>query len=280
MKKKIKSAENVERSDKLQYHIGLRPKDVVNNILLCGDPARVKLVAEEMLDDVSEEISHREFFTVTGKWCGVPVTAMATGMGPDNMEIAVIELSQIVKNPTFIRVGSCGAINRNIGLGDHIITTGAVRLENTSTSYVMDGYPAVAHHEVVLALLEASGRLNAKSFLGITATTSSFYGGQARKISGFPIVNENLVEQLEKMNVLNFEMETSCLLTLASLAKFRAGTICFSMDNRIKNTFIDDRKKIISEKECLKIGLTAFEVLHKMDLAKKRSEHWIPSMGI
>ena len=135
--------------------IGCKPGDVAPYVLLCGDPARAHLVADRF-DDARGPITHREYVTITGAYKGIPITIMATGMGSDNTEMAYVELSQIVENPTCIRIGSSGALRKEMELGDLVISSGAVRLENTSTSYVPEGFPAVAHYECVLALLEAS----------------------------------------------------------------------------------------------------------------------------
>ena len=66
---------------------------------------------------------------ISGTLDGIPVTVMATGMGPDNTEIALVELSQIVDRPTVVRIGSSGGLRKEIRLGDLVVSTGAVRLK-------------------------------------------------------------------------------------------------------------------------------------------------------
>ena len=83
------------------------------------------------------------------------MSVVSTGIGTDNVEIVVAEILAITERPTFIRVGSCGALQPEMGLGDLAITTGAVRLESTTSFFVHDGYPAVADYEAVAALVEA-----------------------------------------------------------------------------------------------------------------------------
>lgn len=279
MKKKFKSAEIVSTKEDRQYHIGLAPGEVAPYILLCGDPARARRVAT-YFDLKNPEVTSREYVTITGKYKGLPITVMATGMGADNTEIAIVEISQIVKNPTLIRIGSSGALKKGIELADLVITTGAVRLENTSTTYVVEGYPAVAHHEIVLALLEAAHKTKVPYHIGLTATASGFYGAQARKVPRFPPRDTEILARLDQMNVSNLEMETSCLLTLSTLAGFRAGAVCAIYANRHKNEFIDTQTKDIAEKRCLETGLRAFEILAKMDRVKKNEKYWLPSMGL
>ncbi len=277
-KKTFTSAEVVSDSEGRQYHIGCKPGDVADSILMCGDPARAHRVAA-YFDKAGEPISSREYVTITGEYKGVPLTVMATGMGADNTEIAVVELSQITKNPTFIRIGSSGGLTKGIELGDLVIASGAVRMENTSTAFVVEGYPAVAHYECVMALLEAAKRTGAPHHLGLTATASGFYAAQSRRVPGFPPLDETIPQKLDEMNVLNLEMETSCLFTLAALRGFRAGSVCAVYANRHHNQFVDSHQKDEAEKRCIEVGLGAVEVLAKMD-AKKGNSPWLPSMSI
>ncbi len=279
IKKTFKSAEIVSTAEGRQYHIGCAPGDVAPNILLCGDPKRAHRVAS-YFENAREPITSREYVTITGEYNGLPMTVMATGMGPDNTEIAFVELFQIVESPTLIRIGSSGALKEEIKLADLVISTGAVRLENTSTQFVVEGYPALASHEVIISLLEAA---NAKGFthhIGLTATASGFYGAQGRKVPGFPPRDSTIPEKLAAMNVSNLEMEASCLFTLAQLSGTRAGAVCAIYASRTANEFIDTQTKDLAEKRCIETGLAAFEVLAKLDVAKGNAKRWIPSMGL
>jgi len=258
-----------------QYHIGLKKGDVAPYIILCGDPARVKKAAG-LLSDPCELICHREYVTVTGKYYGVPVSVMATGMGPDNTEIAVVELSQIVENPTFMRVGTSGALQDYIKISDIVISSGSVRMENTSSYFVSEGYPALAHHEVILALLKAAQSQKIKSFVGITATAPGFYGAQGRNTPFFKPRYPNIVEELSKMNVLNLEMESSALFTLSSLAGHRAGAICGIVADRDANKFIDKEALHNLEIDSLKLGLNAVKILAAMDKKRGKNKYWVP----
>lgn len=278
-KKTFKSAEVVADQEGRQYHIGCKPGDVVPYILMCGDPKRAHRVAD-YFDKAGEPITHREYVTITGEYKGVPVTVMATGMGPDNTEMAYVEISQIVKEPTCIRIGSSGGLRKDMELGDLVISSGAVRLENTSTQYVMEGYPAVAHYECVLALLEAAKRLKTPHHVGLTATASSFYAGQGRRVPGFVPRNENLPAELDRMSVCNLEMETSCLLTLASVRGMRAGAVCAVYANRHHDKFVDSHQKDEAEKRCIEAGLGAVEVMAEMDAKRGDSFYWLPSMSL
>lgn len=276
-KKTFKSAEVVATEEGRQYHIGLAPGEVAPYILVTGEANRARKVAK-YFDQAGQEVSNREYVTITGKYKGMPLSVMATGMGPDNTEMAFVELSQIVKNPTFIRIGSCGALRKGIELADLVISTGAVRMENTSTAYVFEGYPAVAHHECVLALLEAARRKKFPHHLGLTATASGFYASQGRSVPGFVPRQPNLPAVLESMNVANMEMEASTWFTLGAYKGYRTGAVCAVYANRHANKFIDTETKDVAEKRCMELGLEAMTVLYAMDKAKGKSANWLPSM--
>jgi len=192
---------------------------------------------------------------------------MGTGIGCDNMEIAVLELLECERHPTLMRVGTCGSLQPEIGIADLVITTGAVRLESTSLGFVEEGFPAFAHHEVILALVSAAEKLAAPYHTGITASAAGFYGWQGRHgilESRFP----DLPERLRRMRVANFEMESSTLLTLSTLAAVRAGVVCTVFASRTDGRFIAAEQKGAAEERSLRVGLEAIDFLAHMDAAR------------
>ena len=186
---------------------------------------------------------------------------MATGIGCDNTEIAVVETCQIVEEPTFIRIGSCGALQPEIEIGDLVISTGAVRLESTSTFFVHEGFPAVAHYDAVQALVEAAEDSGYRHHVGITATAAGFYGAQGRKGLGFEPRDPELPEKLAKMGVKNFEMEASALFTLCAMRGFVAGAVCTAFANRPRNEFVGKDEKETAEDRAIDVGLAAIQML-------------------
>jgi uridine phosphorylase len=275
--KDIVSAEIVKTEEGRQYHINLAPGEVAENILLCGEPARAQRTSK-FFERIELKMQNREFLTYTGYYNGNKISVMSTGIGTDNIEIALIEIFQITQCPTIIRIGSCGALQPEIDVGDLVISTGAVRLENTSSFFVDNGYPAIAHYEVMLALITAAEKMGYKYHIGITASASGFYGAQGREIPGIPLQYPNLQDDLTKRNVANFEMESSTLFILAALKKIRAGTVCAVYANRPHNKFIKTSEKLIAEEKCIKTGLEAFTILNKMDAEKKtkKKKYWYP----
>jgi uridine phosphorylase len=262
-----------------QYHIGLGPGDLAEYILLPGDPDRTARIGARF-DAIELEHQHREFATVTGTYRGRRMSVVSTGIGTDNVEIVVAEILAITERPTFIRVGSCGALQPEMQLGDLAITTGAVRLEATTSFFVHDGYPAVSDYEAIVALVEAAARLGHRYHVGITATAPGFFGAQGRPIPQLPIRYPDLAEAMTRERVINFEMEASALLVLASLARCRAGVVCAVYANRTTGEFVSGDAKDAAEAACVETGLEALLVLAEMDRQKRdaATDRWRPSL--
>jgi uridine phosphorylase len=262
-----------------QYHIALGPGELAEYILLPGDPDRTARIASRF-DSVEVERRHREFASVTGSYRGQRLSVVSTGIGTDNVEIAVAEILAITERPTFIRVGSCGALQPEIALGDLIVSTGAVRLEATTSYFVHDGYPAVADYEAVVALIEAGHRLGHRVHVGLTATAPGFFGAQGRPIPHLPIRYPDLAEEMARQRVMNFEMEASALLVLAGLARCRAGVVCAVYAQRSTGDFVTGDTKDAAEAACVETGLEGLLILAEMDRHKREAatERWRPSL--
>jgi uridine phosphorylase len=262
-----------------QYHIGLGPGELAEYILLPGDPDRTDRIATR-LDSIELQRRHREFATVTGRYRGQRLSVVSTGIGTDNVEIVVAEILAITERPTFIRVGSCGALQPEMALGDLAITTGAVRLESTTSYFVHDGYPAVADYEAVAALIEAAERLGHRYHVGVTATAPGFFGAQGRPIPQLPIRYPDFAETMARQRVMNFEMEASALLVFASLAGARAGVVCAVYANRTTGEFVEGSTKDAAEAACVETGLESLLVLATIDAQKRTAatDRWRPSL--
>jgi uridine phosphorylase len=233
-----------------------------------GDPARVNKIVS--LWDSSEEIAnHREYHTMTGKYKGVPLSCVSTGIGAPSLTIAVDELSRIGVD-TFIRTGTCGGIQKDQKLGDLVISTGAVRFDGASRDLIVPEYPAVANYEVVMALIAAAEELRIPYHVGVTASFDTFYTGQGRPaLHGYlPSNKEHILKDMEAANVENFEMEVSALLTFASIFAKRAGAVCVIIANRVTDEFeLSDE----FEKRPGLVASRAVSILAGWDALKKKS---------
>jgi uridine phosphorylase len=218
---------------------GCRPEDVAPNVFLCGDPDRVPRIAESWAN-AREVCRVREYRIVTGELGGLPVTAASTGIGAPGTAVVFEELAKLGAT-TFIRVGNSGGLSESLALGDLVVTTGAVRDDGTSRSYVIPEYPAVAHHAVVAALLDAAQSAGRSAHAGVTWSLDAFYARNAvlgdqgemasMSVGGYwPSHFEPRIRDMQAAGVLNCEMEAGVILTLAGLFGLRAGCICVVSD--------------------------------------------------
>ncbi len=222
-----------------QIITGLREGDVAPYVFMPGDPARVPKISATW-DSFTEVVRVREYVVHVGEKNGVRLTAASTGIGAPSTAILFEELANIGAH-TFIRIGNSGAIADQVALGDYVISTGAVRDEGTSKTYVAPEYPAVAHYDVVGALLSAARARGANHHAGITVSIDGFYSrnkvyGPDRSLQtmahgGYEQTWMNqYARDWKRARVLNVEMESGVIFTLANLYGLRAGTICTVSD--------------------------------------------------
>ena len=222
-----------------QYHIGLGPGELAEYILLPGDPDRTARIATRF-ESIELEHRHREF-AIGHRHVSRP--ARVGRARPASARTTSRSSWRRSWRSRRVRPSSgsarAGRSSRRCSLGDLAITTGAVRLEATTSFFVHDGYPAVADYEAVAALIEAAERLGHRYHVGVTATAPGFFGAQGRPIPQLPIRYPDLAEDMARQRVMNFEMEASALLVLASLARCRAGVVCAVYANRTTGEFVE-----------------------------------------
>lgn len=257
------------------YHVRCTRDEMAPTVLLPGDPARVGRISQHWTA-AREVANYRHYVVHTGHIGAIPVTAVSTGTGAPSM-VMVVEEAARLGAATFIRVGTCGAIQPGIALGDVVISTGAVRLDGATRDYVRPEYPAAAHYEVVLALIEAAEALGVSYHLGVTASTDTWYIGQGRPgVRGYmPSHVTSLVDDLRAAGVVNFEMDSSGLLTLGGLFGLRTGAVCAVYANRVDDTFA-----MVGEDRAIAVANRAIEELDRMDAerAGRGRRHWFPSL--
>ena len=186
--------------------------DVAESVLIPGDPKRAEKIAT-YFDNYKKVADYRGYVTFTGNVGKTPISTCPSGIGCPSAAIVVEELTNIgAKN--LIRVGTTGALQPDIDIGDIVIATASARADGATNAFVPPGYPAVANFQVVKALIEAANKLKKKYHLGIVVSSDAYYAE-----------NEEFVESYNKANVLSVEMEASVLFTLTNLKKLRGGAI-------------------------------------------------------
>ncbi|MCP1439144.1 uridine phosphorylase [Erwinia persicina] len=242
------------------FHLGLTKADLQGATLAIvpGDPERVKKIAA-LMDNPVHLASHREFTTWRADIDGKAVIVCSTGIGGPSTSIAVEELAQLGIR-TFLRVGTTGAIQPDISVGDVLVTTGSVRLDGASLHFAPLEFPAVADFTCTTALVEAAKALGATTHIGVTASSDTFYPGQERydTFSGRVVSRfQNSMKEWQQMGVLNYEMESATLLTMCASQGLRAGMVAGVIVNRTQQEIPDAETMKKTESDAVRIVVEA-----------------------
>jgi uridine phosphorylase len=205
------------------YHLGLAPGEVAPLVLLPGDPFRTERIAGH-LEDAREVAFSREFRTFTGRAGGHLVSAVSSGIGGPSTAIAVEGLAALGVH-AIIRVGTCGALQPGVALGDLVIATATVRSEGTPDTYLPRSFPAVADRDVVTALVESARAAGAAHHTGIVRSVDGLYADITPHVMP---MRESILEELQiwrRAGVLASDMESATLFIVSHLRGIRAGTI-------------------------------------------------------
>lgn len=239
-------------------HLRCAEGDIADVVLLPGDPGRVELFPA-LCSDFRIISKNREYTVGTGFYQGMRVTVCSTGIGGPSTEIAVLELIALGAK-ALIRIGGTGAVKREIPCGEIILNTAAMRMGGASQFYARPEYPAVASFEVVESLKLACEQTGQRCHMGICASVGSFYRGQGRTPPGQkPFHEAELLEEYERLNILNLEMEAETIFTLASLYQVYSGSICTVHCNRVTDQWLLDNEE--SQEEMCKTALQGAFIL-------------------
>lgn len=266
-------SELVLNPDGSVYHLALRPDQIGDLVLVCGDPGRVELISRHF-EKIEHKVQNREFVTHTGLYHGTHITALATGIGTDNIDIVLNELDALVnidlgkreprketRSLRIVRLGTCGALQEDIPVDSLIVSTHGIGLDNVLHFYANEmsdnelrilramlehcewpdnlPVPYVAEGDDDLVELLSGGNTQ-----GITLTAGGFYGPQGRQLRAVPSVdglNERFTSfAFEQLRICNYEMETSALYGLSGLFGHRAATVCAVVANRLRKEYSRD----------------------------------------
>lgn len=237
------------KNQEIMYHINLSKKDLegASFAILTGDPGRVKTIAS-YLENPKILCSNREYTSFLGKIEDKSILVISTGIGGPSTAICVEELSMLGVNH-FIRVGTSGGMSLDVGAGDLVIATGAIRQEGTSREYLPIEFPAVADLEISLALKCAAKKLKVRHHTGIVHCKDSFYGQHSPSRMPVSYELENKWKAWIKGNALCSEMESAALFTIASSLGLKAGTILLVIWNQ------EREKSGFSQSQCFSLDL-------------------------
>ena len=267
--------ELVLNSKKQVYHLGLSANNLAHKIILVGDQGRVQLVSD-FFEKIEHKSQHREFVCHTGIYKGKRISAISTGIGTDNIDITINELDALVNidlenrierenkiSLEIIRIGTCGILQENILVHSYILSSHACGFDNVAHFYKINfsdfeldlaqkinkflDFPKSIQTYFSSANEDLVSRLSSEdTHIGITVTSSGFYGPQGRTLR-IPTHTKDIHLLLAKfrekdLKILNFEMESSALFALGKELGHKCATICLGIANRPNLEFSSDSK--------------------------------------
>ena len=261
-KRIIPSSELIVNQDGSIFHLHLKPEQLADKIILCGDPDRVGMIAN-YFDSKECDVQNREFRTITGSYKGKRITVQSHGIGGDNIEIVASELDALAnfdlekrcvrdefRQLTMVRIGTSGGLQPESPIGSYVASEKAIGFDGViyfygETEKVRDlayekaltqqldwnieglkPYVVSADAELLERIVGNDGRI----IKGSTIACNGFYAPQGRKLR-LPLADENLNKKIEDFRyegykITNFEMESSALSGIASLLGHKAMTVC------------------------------------------------------
>ena len=272
------------------YHLNVRPEEIADTIITVGDPERVATVSKHF-DKIEFKREHREFITHTGYIGNKRISVLSTGIGPDNIDIALNEVDALVnidfetrtireqkKSVSIVRMGTCGSLQGEVGVDQLVAGTHGLGIDNLLHFYTLKNNDeelailnAFEQHTQITAnfvqpyIASASAGL-LKHFTegyshGITITCPGFYGPQGR-ILRLPLKMPNLVDQMTSFrfgnhHIANFEMETSAIYGLCNLLGHQCLSVNVIVANRVKKEFSKDPSAAIENMIQKTLGILA-----------------------
>lgn len=250
------------------YHLGVKPEQLAEKIILVGDPNRVPLVASYFSEQECD-VQHREFRTITGTYKGKRISVVGTGIGCDNIDIVVNELDALAnidfetryekeqfRQLQMVRIGTCGGLQEYTPIGSYICSVKSVGFDGLLNFYAgrnevcdLPMERALLNHlgwsgnmcqpapYVIAADEELVGRIAKDDMVrGVTVACGGFFGPQGRCLR-VPLADPRQNEKIESFEyrgerITNFEMESSALAGLSALMGHKAVTVCLVIANR------------------------------------------------
>lgn len=282
-KRIIPSSELIVNQDGSIFHLHLKPEQLADKIILCGDPDRVGMIAN-YFDSKECDVQNREFRTITGSYKGKRITVQSHGIGGDNIEIVASELDALAnfdlekrcvrdefRQLTMVRIGTSGGLQPESPIGSYVASEKAIGFDGVI--YFYDGtekvrdlayekaltqqldwkieglkpYVVSADAELLERIVGNDGRI----IKGSTIACNGFYAPQGRKLR-LPLADENLNKKIEDFRyedykITNFEMESSALSGIASLLGHKAMTVCCIIAGRQNLNMNTDYKGSIDD---------------------------------
>lgn len=218
--------------------------DFAPTVLMPGDPLRAKFIAETFLEDAVLVNNVRGVHGYTGTYKGKKVTIMASGMGMPSIGIYSYELFNFYGVENIIRIGSAGAMQKDINVRDIVIGVGACTNSNYGSQYSLPGtFAPIASYKLVKKADEAAKKLGLNVHFGNVLSSDTFYD------------DSNSTMQWAKMGVMAVEMEAAALYMNAARAGKNALCICTISDSIVTGEALPAEDRQVSFKEMMELAL-------------------------
>ncbi len=274
--KRIAESELIINDDGSAFHLHVKPEQLADRVILCGDPARVSMIAGDF-DTKECEVSSREFHTITGTYKGKRLSVVSHGIGCDNIDIVINELDALAnidfttrtvrpefRQLTLVRIGTSGGLQPFTPVGTYVAAEKSIGFDGVlyfyknndkirdiktedelirQLSWNITGirpYVVSADHSLIEQIAQDD------IIRGMTIAANGFYGPQGRELR-LPLSDTELNKKIESFNfenqrITNFEMESSALAGLAAMMGHRAMTVCCIIAGRIDKNMSTDYK--------------------------------------
>ncbi|MFD0862128.1 nucleoside phosphorylase [Sungkyunkwania multivorans] len=277
---RIAESELIVNPDGSIYHLNLLPSDIADTVIFVGDPGRVSMVSK-YFDTIEVKKEKREFVTHTGVFNGKRLSVISTGIGPDNIDIAMNELDALVnidlhkrevkKEHTalnIIRIGTSGGTIEALGVDSFLLSEYAIGFDGLLHYYQSEHVQEKAMQEAFIEHTDwykehatpyvvkydkklGDKLISEKVHLGFTGTNIGFYGPQGRTLR-IPVQDEGFHEKLASFEyqgkrITNLEMETSTIYGMAALLGHSACSMNCIIANRASGTFSEDYQKSVDK---------------------------------
>lgn len=222
----------------MSVHIGAKQGEIAETILLPGDPLRAKYIAETFLENAQMYNEVRNMFGYTGTYKGKPISVQGTGMGVPSISIYVNELINSYDVKTLIRVGTAGAIQKDVKVRDVILAMSA-STDSQMNRLTFGGvdYAPTANFDLLRKAYDAGVAKGLQLKVGNVFTADHFY-------------NDNSdLEKWARYGILAVEMETAALYTLAAKFNRQALSVLTISDHIItgEETTAEERQTTFNE---------------------------------
>ena len=219
----------------MTIHIGAKPGEIADTVLMPGDPLRAKWAAETFLDGTKCVNETRGMLGFTGTWKGHRVSIQGSGMGMPSLSIYANELIRDFGAKTLIRIGSCGAMQKSVGIRDVIVAMTASSLSTPSRGFFreMNFAPSANYGLLRRAVAAAEAK-------GVTTHVGGIYSADV-----FYDERPDLNEQMTRHGILAVEMEAAELYTVAARFGVRALAVLTVSDHLLTEEALpsEDRER-------------------------------------